>query len=248
MNSDVCQETEPVKSVSKDALNIGGFTPMTTIDYPRHLAAVVFLQGCPWRCRYCQNTHLIPRRAREARDWLEILEFLERRRGLLDAVMFSGGEPTLQKGLVDAAKDVKEMGFKAGLHTAGIYPRQLAAALPYLDWVGIDIKTATQSYPGLTDGGSGSGRLAWHSLDMVMDSGVDYEVRTTVHPDLMGRDELLELARELARKGVGDYVAQRCVAGRCLDESLSVPSRADFLDDAFQEEVGRLFKNFSIRG
>ena len=79
-------------------LNIGGMTPFTTIDFPGHLAAVVFLQGYAWRCAYCQNPHLL--KVDEAADDWEMLRcFLEKRRGLLDGVVFSGGEPILQSGL-----------------------------------------------------------------------------------------------------------------------------------------------------
>ena len=89
------------------ALRVGGLTPLTTIDYPGELAAVVFCQGCPWRCRYCQNADLLPGRGRNELPWERVMELLERRRGLLDAVVFSGGEPTLQAALADAVKQVK---------------------------------------------------------------------------------------------------------------------------------------------
>ncbi len=230
------------------SLEIGGFTPMTTIDYPGNLAAVVFLQGCPWRCRYCQNLHLIPRRAEKAREWDEIREFLHKRRGLLDGVVFSGGEPTMHKGLLGAAEEVKGLGFKVGLHTAGIYPQYLAKLLPYLDWVGIDIKTSEEGYRDLTAGGSTSGRQAWQSLGLVMERGIDCEVRTAVQPDLMGREELLTLAHDLAGRGVRDFVVQKCVTGRCLDETLTIPLRPAFLDEELKKELGNLFGNSLIRG
>ena len=79
-------------------LRIGGLTPLSTTDYPGQLAAAVFCQGCPWRCGYCHNPHLIPATVKQGIDWVEVMRFLERRRGLLDAVVFSGGEPTLQPG------------------------------------------------------------------------------------------------------------------------------------------------------
>ena len=84
-------------------LRIGGFTPFTTTDYPGQLAAVVFCQGCPWRCAYCHNPHLLPVEGPESHAWPDLLRFLASRRGLLDAVVFSGGEPTLQGGLADAS-------------------------------------------------------------------------------------------------------------------------------------------------
>ncbi len=83
-------------------LRVGGLTPLTATDYPGHLAAVVFCQGCSWRCAYCHNSHLIPPRASAQIEWPAVMQFLARRVGLLDAVVFSGGEPTLQPSLAQA--------------------------------------------------------------------------------------------------------------------------------------------------
>ncbi|MFI0376333.1 MAG: radical SAM protein [Candidatus Thiodiazotropha sp.] len=103
-----------------EALRVGGLTPMTTIDFPGHLAAVVFCQGCPMRCHYCHNPELLPRRNDNQPSWKAILEFLSARIGLLDGVVFSGGEPTLQRSIGQAVRDIKSLGYRVGLHTAGI--------------------------------------------------------------------------------------------------------------------------------
>ena len=84
-------------------LLIGGLLPFTTIDYPGCLAAVLFCQGCPWRCHYCHNRHLLPQKGGSALPWQEVLALLERRQGLLDALVFSGGEATLQAALPEGA-------------------------------------------------------------------------------------------------------------------------------------------------
>ena len=138
------------REVAADKLRIGGFVPFTATDYPDHLAAVVFCQGCPWRCVYCHNPHLLPARGEAQHPWVSIAAFLETRRGLLDAVVFSGGEPTFQDALPAAMRSVRDMGFKVGLHTAGIYPRKLAAVLPLVDWIGIDVKAPFESYERVT--------------------------------------------------------------------------------------------------
>ena len=131
-------------------LQAGGFTPMTTIDYPGELSAVIFCQGCPWQCRYCHNEQLIPRQGKTHISWQHIIEFLRQRRGLLDAVVFSGGEPTLQKALPAAISEIKSLDYKIGLHTAGPYPERLKEILPYLDWVGLDIKAMEENYAKVT--------------------------------------------------------------------------------------------------
>jgi len=182
-------------------LKIGGFTPSTTIDYPDRLAAVIFCQGCPWRCGYCHNRELLDAAAPGKIPWDEILTFLDRRRGLLDAVVFSGGEPTLQPGLKEAILAVRERGFLTGLHTGGAYPDALAEILPHLDWVGMDIKAPFADYERIT-GAAGSGEAAERSADLVRTSGVGHRFRTTLDPDLL-RDEQIAGLRRLVLEGWG---------------------------------------------
>ena len=191
-------------------IRIGGFTPLTSIDYPGELAAVLFCLGCPWRCAYCQNPELIMQRSSQQVAWSEILEFLERRRGLLDAVVFSGGEPTLQGGLVDALRQVRSMGFKTGLHTAGSYPQRLDAALELLDWVALDIKAPRQGYSRIT-GIDNSGDKAWESARLIIDSGVAHEFRTTVHPSLLSPEQVDLIVRDLKALGARNFAVQECV-------------------------------------
>lgn len=164
-----------------EALRVGGLTPMTTIDFPGHLAAVVFCQGCPMRCHYCHNPELLPRRNDNQPSWKEILEFLSVRIGLLDGVVFSGGEPTLQRSIAQAVRDIKSMGYRVGLHTAGIYPERFEQLLPLIDWVGLDIKALAEDYPALT-GARHSGESAWRSARLLAASGVPHEIRTTLFP------------------------------------------------------------------
>jgi pyruvate formate lyase activating enzyme len=194
---------------SADTLRIGGFVPFTATDYPDHLAAVVFCQGCPWRCGYCHNPHLLPARGEAQHDWEAIAAFLETRRGLLDAVVFSGGEPTLQDALPAAMREVRDMGFKVGLHTAGIYPRRLAAVLPLADWVGMDVKAPFGSYERVTKV-RGSGASACASAKQLIASGVAHEFRTTVDRAVLGPEDLAILAETLPRMGARRHVLQTC--------------------------------------
>lgn len=191
------------------SLRIGGFTPFTATDYPGLLAAVVFCQGCPWRCTYCHNPHLLPAEGPENHDWSDILSLLRRRRGLLDAVVFSGGEPTSQGGLAIAMQTVKEMGFKIGLHSAGMYPDRLTRVLPLLDWIGLDIKAPLSSYPRIT-GIPDSGAAVMTSLGLVLESGIEYELRCTWHPDLLTTVDMETLADELLALGADRLVVQEC--------------------------------------
>lgn len=228
------------------SLQVGGLTPLTTTDFPGQLAAVVFCQGCPWQCGYCHNPHLIPRNSETAQGWAEVMAFLRRRQGLLDAVVFSGGEPTLQSGLADACREVRALGFKLGLHSAGTYPERLAEVLPEFDWVGMDIKAPFGDYERTT-GVPGSGERARESLLHLLDSGVAYEIRTTVHADLMSQEDIIALARELAALGVKRYVLQQFRPQGCANPALCQEERRDISWTALHEKIEPLFQDFSIR-
>lgn len=190
-------------------LTIGGLTPFTTIDYPGKLAAVIFCQGCAWRCGYCHNQHLLPVGQQGAVAWAEVSIFLEQRRGLLDAVVFSGGEPTLQPHLPQAIATVQQMGFLTGLHTTGAYPQRLLDCLPYLDWVGMDLKAPFELYDQIT-GVAGSGTLAEQSAELLRPSGVSHQFRTTVDPFLLA-DNRIEKMRLMVEGWGGKLLLQQAL-------------------------------------
>ncbi len=199
-------------------LDIGGFVSFSTVDYPGMHAAVVFCKGCAWACRYCHNSHLQGPGGPQF-SWEEVLRVLARRQGVLDAVVFSGGEPTLQPGLVEAIHQVKTMGFRAALHTGGSHPERLARTLPLLDWVGFDLKAPWSSY-GQVTGMRGSGQAAKESLAYLLASGVPFELRTTLHGDLLSPNDLEYLAETAAECGDLEWVIQPFRPQGCRDEGL----------------------------
>lgn len=207
-------------------IQIGGVIPLTTIDFPGRLAAVVFCQGCPWRCRYCHNSHLQPfvslvkHNAKKVMDWIGFLEFLKPRRNFLDGVVLSGGEPTYQKNLPEAMKQIREMGFEIGLHTAGPDPDRLEAVLPWVTWVGMDIKAPFDERYDAIVGIQGAASRAKKSLQRLLRSGVDYQLRTTVHPALLGTADLQAIARELKALGAKQTVLQPFRPQGCVDPFL----------------------------
>jgi pyruvate formate lyase activating enzyme len=121
--------------------------------------------------------------------------------------VFSGGEPTRQDALGPAVAEVRELGFKVALHTSGAFPTRLEELLPSIDWVGLDIKAPPEQYRVVT-GIESSGERAWRSLELVMDSGVDYEVRITVDPVNLSRADIDDIVRELARRGARRPILQ----------------------------------------
>jgi len=204
---------------SAAALRIGGFEPLSAVDWPGQLAAVVFCQGCGWACHYCHNPHLIPHeRPAQAVAWTDIVAWLGRRRGLLDGVVFSGGEPTLQPALPEAAATVRELGFKVGLHTGGPVPENLAPLLSWLDWVGFDLKAPFDRYAQVT--GHDHGGRARESLRLLTAAGVAIEVRTTWHPHLLPPAALTAMAQSLVEAGVAAWTIQRFRPDGCTDAVL----------------------------
>lgn len=244
----VCTSLKPLHDAINliQELRIGGMVPLTTLDYPGQLACVLFCQGCAWRCRYCHNPALLCPRGEQEVPWDQVRAFLKRRQGLLEAVVFSGGEATLQPGLPAAMQEVRTLGFKVGLHSAGIKPCAFKRVLPLADWIGFDVK-ALEEETALITGVSDSGRANWQSLELLLDSAVDYECRTTVHWQLTDCRRLQRLAERLAGMGVQHFVVQQVRSVQMLDPSLGVagsPTEAS----ALWTYLEQLFPRFTLRG
>jgi len=218
-------------------LRVGGLQRWTSIDFPGRLAAVVFCQGCPWRCSYCQNPELLDARAGPQLAWQEVLRFLQGRRGLLDGVVFSGGEPTLQPALGAAMKEVRALGFEVALHSGGMYPDRLAEVLPLVDWVGLDIKAPWHRMDAVT-ASRGSASRVLDSLLQVLMGGVAHECRTTWSPELFPLHELHTLTEELAALGVKRWRLQQLRGG-------TLPQAAPWRGDLAL--FGARFEDFEFR-
>lgn len=232
--------------LSAHQLKVGGVTPFTATDYPGKLSAVIFIQGCPWRCDYCHNPHLQLRSADSPLPWSAVLDLLKRRVGLIDAVVFSGGEATVDPALPAAMLEVRALGFAIGLHTAGIYPRHLSEILPLLNWVGLDIKASFDDYQRITHSRD-SGELARKSAEMILAAGVAYEFRTTIHASLLTEDQLLGLAQTLSKMGVQNYALQLFRPQGCLDIQLKQTGNAGYPSAALLQEIKALFPRFTLR-
>ncbi|WP_028456529.1 anaerobic ribonucleoside-triphosphate reductase activating protein [Chitinilyticum litopenaei] len=227
---------------------LGGLIPFSSCDWPGQLAAVVFIAGCPWRCRYCHNPHLQSREEQGGiPPWPDLLAWLATRRGLLDGVVFSGGEALIEPRLPEMIAAVKALGFAVALHTGGGYPARLKACLPMLDWVGFDVKALFADYAKVT-GVAGSGAAARQSLSLLLDSGVAFECRTTIHAGLLSDADLLALSTELAALGVQDYALQHFRPHGCHDAALcSQPHSADYPLPSTVQQVESRFRTFALR-
>lgn len=202
-----------------ERLRVGGVVPFSTVDYPGRLSAVVFCQGCPWRCRYCHNTHLQPF-TRGGVAWSSVADRIGQRRGFLDAVVFSGGEPTAQAALAGAMREVRAMGFEAALHTAGIFPGRLREVLPLASWVGLDIKAPFDARYDAITRVPGSFEAVRESLDAILAAGVPCELRTTVHPALLDAEACDAIREAVAGRGGPAVRWQAFRPEGCADEIL----------------------------
>jgi pyruvate formate lyase activating enzyme len=211
---------------------IAGLAKLSTCDWPGRLVATVFLQGCPWRCGYCQNPGLTDPRVPGSMGWDEVREFLGRRRGLLDGIVLSGGEPTRQEGLGAALRDARGLGFATGLHTAGAYPARRGRVLPLLDWVGLDLKAPLARYAAVT-GAASAGAKAYESLALVVASGVDHEVRLTVDPTALTAADVWDVVARARAAGAARIVLQEARAEGASPEyraALGVLTLRDVID------------------
>jgi len=179
-------------------MQIGGIQKHSFIDYPGKVSCVVFLAGCNFDCPYCHNPQLTgqPGSRPERVAVADVLRFLEERRGFLEGVVISGGEPTLHPDLPDLCSRVKSLGYPVKLDTNGSRPHMLNRLIRagLVDYLAMDIKTDPQRYEGcIANGFDGSALLA--SLQLIMESGLDYEFRTTCVKPLVTPDAIAGIAR-----------------------------------------------------
>ncbi len=210
---------------TSDSLAIAGLVPLSTCDWPGRLVATVFLQGCPWSCTYCHNPDLISPRTPGQIPFERVRELLGKRHGLLDGVVFSGGEPTRQRALGAAMREVRERGFGVGLHTGGSYPTRLREVIGLVDWVGLDIKAPRSRYAAIT-GVEASGAKAFESLEIVLEAGVELQARTTVDPTVLTDADVEQIRVELAAYGVHELALQTVRAEGTRPEYAAALARA----------------------
>ncbi len=201
---------------------IHGLQKLTLLDFPGHTACTVFTARCNWRCPFCHNASLVLRPdSQPVIDEDAFFSFLAKRRGLLDGVAVTGGEPTLNRDLGDFLARVKDMGFQTKLDTNGTHPDMLRDILArgLADYVAMDIKAGRDNYPAVT--GTLRPGLAGveESVSLLRESGTAHEFRTTVvrelHSDADFADIAIWLAGEeryflQAFKDSGDLITQTC--------------------------------------
>ncbi|MCD8382960.1 MAG: anaerobic ribonucleoside-triphosphate reductase activating protein [Clostridiales bacterium] len=193
----------------ENALKIYGLQKLSMVDYPGKLAATVFTGGCNLRCPFCHNALLVTRLSESPQlDTEDVLHFLRKRRGLLDGVVLSGGEPLLQNGVVEFLQAVRDMGFSIKLDTNGCYPDALAEVLDrrLADYVAMDIKNTPKKYSLTTGVADFDLAPVQRSIDILKTGAVDYEFRTTAVRELHTLEDVVGIGAWL--QGAPRYFLQ----------------------------------------
>lgn len=244
-------------------IQIGGLVSFTTIDFPGKLAAVLFLCGCPFRCAYCSNPHLIPLGEGQY-DPDKVFDWIQNRIGKLEGIVFSGGEALMQAdATIDYMRRVRDLSFAIGLHTNGFYPEALKKVSDIVDWVGMDFKATRARYKDLTGLDVAYDRLI-ESLQYWVSTGRGLEVRTTCDPKFVSKEDLLEIAQIASNMGVKNFAVQKytpyhecdCDKCGCHDESHDgIPHEQTtdaernqfFVDAELKQKINSLFENVTWR-
>ena len=207
---------------------IHGLQKMTLLDYPGYVACTVFLNGCDFRCPYCHNFELVDGTAKPLMEDEEFFAFLGKRKGLLDGVCISGGEPLLHKDIDVFIRKIREMGFKVKLDTNGYHPDMLKALIDegLLDYIAMDIKNSFAKYPITTGTPDIDTSIIKNSISIIMNSGVDYEFRTTVVGGLHSENDFEQMGEAL-QGAKGYFLQQFTMRDTVPDSTLYSPSADD---------------------
>ena len=210
-------------------MKIGGWQKVSLIDYPEKVCTILFTQGCNFKCPYCHNPELVnPKLFQKSLPEGELFSFLEKRKGKLDAVSITGGEPTLQPDLVEFITRIKDLGYLVKIDTNGSRPEMLGELFDQdlLDYVAMDLKAPLEEYGKIVKSKVNRDEIQ-QSVKMIMASGVAYEFRTTVANGLLEEGDLKKIAGLI--KGARLYILQRFVPTKTLEKQFI--AKTDYSDE-----------------
>jgi len=216
-------------------MKIGGLQKLTLVDYPNKIAATVFLTGCNFKCGFCHNPSLVD--AKEMKNQPEIPEkeffkFLKSKQGLVDGICITGGEPTINSDLPEFIKKIKKLNFSIKLDTNGNNPEVLKKLIEekLLNFVAMDIKTSLDKYEKAVNTKINLENIK-KSVEIIKNSGIDYEFRTTVVPGIVDREDIEKIGQWL--KGAKKFALQQFRNQKVLNKEFEkvVP----YWDDTLKE-------------
>ena len=228
-------------------MQILGLQKTTLLDYPGHVAATIFLGGCNMRCPFCHNMNLVNMDSGEQYTQEDILAFLSKRKGVLDGVCITGGEPTIHPELPDFIRSIKNIGLAVKLDTNGTNPQMLSTIIEnnLVDYIAMDIKSSPKLY-GITCGVPDiSISNIKDSIKLIMSSGIDYEFRTTIVSEYHTPEAISEIGQLI--QGAKHYYLQSFIDSEYVpDHSLS-PLTKDTLIE-YKDTLSQYATHVDIRG
>ena len=227
-------------------VKISGLQKLTLLDYPEHTACTLFVPGCNFRCPFCHNSELLGGDV-EFYDEAEIFAFLKKRRGVLEGVCITGGEPTVYTDLDRLITEIKALGYAVKLDTNGYRPDALEGLLAagIIDYVAMDIKNSPERYAETAGLHSVDMSLIQRSIALIKNSGIDYEFRTTVSEELFDSDSMHGAAALV--EGANKYFLQKFVMRDTVpSKSLTAPKPETM--EHYLEIARRYVPNARIRG
>ena len=178
-------------------MNIGGLQKTSLLDYPDTISAIIWTMGCDFRCPFCYNKDLVLSKVGTIPEE-ELLSFLEKRKGMLEGLVITGGEPLMQKDIVQFVEKVKKLGFLIKIDTNGMYPEKLKELIDkkLVDYVSMDVKAPKNKYDKLTDVKTDIKKIE-KSIEIIKNSKLDYQFKTTFVPGLLTKEDIISIAKWL---------------------------------------------------
>jgi pyruvate formate lyase activating enzyme len=214
-------------------MKIGGLQKVSLIDYPGLICATIFLQGCNFKCSYCHNPELVdPRLFQPCIKENEVLDFLNTRKGKLDALTITGGEPTIHDDLTPFIKKIKKMKFAVKLDTNGSQPQVIKTLLDekLLDFIAMDIKAPLEKYKSVVKVPVNYD-LIKESIKLILKAKIPHEFRTTIVESQLDEKDILQIATLIS--GANSYVLQKFVPAKTLDKKML--KEKSYPDEKFQK-------------
>lgn len=228
---------------------LAGFQKLTLLDYPGKIATTVFTLGCSFRCPFCHNPELVDLRlAHNEESEKEFFAFLAKRKGKLEGVCITGGEPTIQSDIIKFIKKIKKAGFLVKLDSNGTRPDVLKKIIDakLVDYIAMDIKSQLANYDKVTGSLVDKDRIKL-SVDLIMRSHIPYEFRTTVVPGLHSEKDFVEIAKWI--KGAKNYFLQEYrEEQKILDPNLKKITKGQKIDlEKIQKKIAKNFGKMGVR-
>ena len=186
---------------------IFNITPFTLLDYPGKIACILWFAGCNMRCIYCYNPEIVRGKGKLFMD--QAMDFIESRKHLIDGVVLSGGECTLHRDIIQLTRIIKEKGLDVKIDTNGALPERIEEMIKkgLVNYIALDFKSLPKNFEAIT--GSHLFDAFEKTLDLLIKSDIEYEVRTTIHSDLISLDDLKQMVKYLESRGYrGKYYVQ----------------------------------------